>query len=77
MSTLNSAHVTAIGDRTGIVGMAPDGNGSFGSSVTLEATITDPDHMTAEAIVDEPHRVCLYSNAVHGNVDVAPRLAVN
>ncbi|WP_454887588.1 organic hydroperoxide resistance protein [Sphingomonas oryzagri] len=55
----------------GTVGMAPNGSGGFGLSVGLDVTITGVDQATAEAIVDEAHRVCPYSNAVRGNIDVA------
>lgn len=39
-------------------------------SVTLEVTIAGLDQATANAVVAAAHRVCPYSNAIKGNIDV-------
>jgi Ohr subfamily peroxiredoxin len=52
------------------VGMSPNGSGGFGLSVALDVTIAGIDQATAEAIVAAAHKICPYSNAVRGNVDV-------
>jgi osmotically inducible protein OsmC len=54
------------------VSLAPDGQGGFLLSVELDVTlpaIEDP--ATAVELVRAAHRVCPYSNATRGNIDVA------
>ena len=53
------------------VGLMPNDSGGFALAVALDVTLTGVDQATAEAIVDEAHQVCPYSNATRGNVDVA------
>jgi Ohr subfamily peroxiredoxin len=53
------------------VGMEPNGSGGFALTVALAVTLAGVDRQTAEAIVAEAHRVCPYSNATRGNIDVA------
>jgi Ohr subfamily peroxiredoxin len=56
---------------TGQVGIGPDGSGGFQLSVELHVRL--PDHLEgeqAEQVAAAAHRVCPYSNAVRGNVDV-------
>ena len=73
-------HVTRKKDRAikdedvevaATVGLTPNGSGGFALAVALDVTLTGVDQATAEAIVDEAHQVCPYSNATRGNVDVA------
>ena len=53
------------------VGLHANDAGGFALSVALDVAITGLDQATAEALVEEAHRVCPYSNAVRGNIDVA------
>jgi len=73
-------HVTRNKDRAikdedvevaATVGLTPNGSGGFALAVALDITLVGVDQATAEAIVDEAHQVCPYSNATRGNVDVA------
>jgi Ohr subfamily peroxiredoxin len=53
------------------VSLSPDGKGGFGLGVELDVTlpsISDPD--AAVEVVRAAHRVCPYSNATRGNIDV-------
>ncbi|ANI16268.1 MULTISPECIES: Ohr family peroxiredoxin [Pseudomonas] len=53
------------------VGMESNGSGGFTLTVALDVTIAGVDQAAAEAIVAEAHKVCPYSNATRGNIDVA------
>ena len=53
------------------VGLAPNGSGGFALTVALDVTLAGVDQKTAEAFVAEAHKVCPYSNATRGNIDVA------
>ena len=68
-----STHKIADDDVTviGTVGMAPNEDGGFALSVALDVAIAGVDQDEAEQIVEQAHRVCPYSNAVRGNIDVA------
>jgi len=53
------------------VSLSPDGQGGFALGVELDVTlpsVTDPDQ--ARELVRVAHRVCPYSNATRGNIDV-------
>lgn len=63
---VNDADVTVVAE----VGMMPNGQGGFALTAALNITIKGMDQATAEAIVEQAHAVCPYSNAVKGNVDV-------
>jgi osmotically inducible protein OsmC len=52
------------------IDISPDDRGSFRFSVTLEVTIAGLDQATANAVVAAAHKVCPYSNAIKGNIDV-------
>ena len=52
------------------VGVGTREAGGFGLTVSLKAIIDGVDQATAEALVAEAHKVCPYSNATRGNVDV-------
>ena len=52
-------------------GMEPNGSGGFALTVALEVTLAGVDQAKAEAIVAEAHKVCPYSNATRGNIEVA------
>jgi Ohr subfamily peroxiredoxin len=56
---------------TAEVGIAPNGDGGFGLSVTLRVEL--PDGLAAETgreLVEAAHQVCPYSNATRGNIPV-------
>lgn len=58
-------------DVTATVGLSPNGSGGFGLTVALDVTIAGVDQATAEQVVAAAHKVCPYSNAISGNIDVA------
>jgi len=73
-------HVTRNKDRAikdedvevaATVGLTPNGSGGFALLVALNVILTGVDQATAEAIVEQAHQVCPYSNATRGNIDVA------
>jgi osmotically inducible protein OsmC len=55
---------------TAKVGIGPDGQGGFGLKVDLEAELPGVERATAEDLVAKAHRVCPYSNATRGNIEV-------
>ena len=55
---------------TATVSLLPNGEG-FKLGVALAAEIKGLDQAGAEALVSEAHKICPYSNAIRGNVDVA------
>jgi Ohr subfamily peroxiredoxin len=56
---------------TAEVGIGPLGEGSFGLAVTLKVSMPNVDRPRAQELVAAAHRVCPYSNATRGNVEVA------
>ncbi len=56
------------------MGIGPTGEGGFGLSAELHVRLPDLDATTAREIVDEADRVCPYSNAIRGNIDVVVSL---
>ena len=52
------------------VGIGPDGQGGFTLQVALNVALPRVDQATAERVVAAAHRVCPYSNATRGNIDV-------
>jgi Ohr subfamily peroxiredoxin len=52
------------------VGLGPDDSGAFGLAVTIEAELPGLDRQTALGLVEDAHKVCPYSNATRGNVEV-------
>ena len=63
--SLTDAAVTAKID------LLPNGEGGFRLGAALTAETKGLDQAAAEAIVAAAHKVCPYSNALKGNVDVA------
>lgn len=55
---------------TARVGIGPNESGGFELSVELHVRLPDLERELAEKIAAAAHRVCPYSNAVRGNVDV-------
>ncbi|WP_426998571.1 organic hydroperoxide resistance protein [Pseudarthrobacter sp. N5] len=50
---------------------ALDGGEGYGLAAELEIALPALDKETAEALMDKAHRICPYSNATRGNMDVA------
>jgi Ohr subfamily peroxiredoxin len=58
---------SSVGAR---VGIGPNDAGGFALTVHLEVVIPDLPHDEAQALADEAHTVCPYSNATRGNIEV-------
>lgn len=52
------------------VGIGPRSEGGFGLTIALKVTLPGVDHAAGQALVDEAHKVCPYSNATRNNIDV-------
>lgn len=55
---------------TAKVGIGPNESRGFELTVELHVRLPELDQSTAEDLVQEAHRVCPYSNAVKGSIDV-------
>lgn len=55
---------------TATVGMSSDGKEGFGLTVALDVTLAGVSQDSAEEIVAQAHKVCPYSNATRGNINV-------
>jgi Ohr subfamily peroxiredoxin len=55
---------------TSRVGIGPTGHGGFGLTVTLDLHGPNLSRADAEELMLRAHRLCPYSNATRGNVDV-------
>jgi lipoyl-dependent peroxiredoxin len=60
---------------TASVGIGPNDQGGFGLTAHLRVTLPGMDQKAAQALIDKAHRVCPYSNATRGNIDVGVSLA--
>lgn len=60
---------------TAKVGIGANGEGGYGLAVELEVSLPAVDAATAQALVEAAHRVCPYSNATRGNIEVKLSLA--
>lgn len=78
-------HVTRRGEHkvrdedievTAEVGLLPADGGGFSLTVALDVVIAGIDQAKAEEIVQAAHKVCPYSNAVRGNIDVKLNVSV-
>lgn len=56
---------------TATVGLQPNGQGGFQLTAALQVETKGVDQATAEELAAAAHKVCPYSNALRGNVDVA------
>ncbi|QFZ23959.1 organic hydroperoxide resistance protein [Saccharothrix syringae] len=56
---------------TAKVGLGRDDAGAFGLTVALDVHVPGVDQATADRLVEAAHRVCPYSNATRGNIEVA------
>jgi lipoyl-dependent peroxiredoxin len=52
------------------VGLGRNDSGGFVLSAALAITVTGVDQKKAEELVESAHKICPYSNAIRGNVDV-------
>jgi osmotically inducible protein OsmC len=61
-----------VPDNTSITGRVGIGTipGGFGLQVELKISLPGMDKAAAKALVDKAHKVCPYSNATRGNIDV-------
>lgn len=57
------------------VGIGPRAEGGFGLTVALEVGLPGVEAAAGQALIDAAHRICPYSNATRGNIDVALSLA--
>jgi Ohr subfamily peroxiredoxin len=56
------------------VGIGPNDRGGFALAVRLVVTLPGLPREQAQALIEQAHAVCPYSNAVRGNVEVALEL---
>jgi osmotically inducible protein OsmC len=59
------------------IGLSQNPEGAFVLSAALSITVRGVDQQAAEALVHDAHKVCPYSNAIRGNVEVATRVSVS
>jgi lipoyl-dependent peroxiredoxin len=53
------------------VSLSPDGKGGFGLGVELDVSLPSvEDAATAKELVEAAHKICPYSNATRGNIEV-------
>ena len=52
------------------IGLSRNESGGFVLSAALAVAITGVDQNKAEELVQAAHKICPYSNAIHGNVEV-------
>jgi osmotically inducible protein OsmC len=55
---------------TAKVGTGPDGSGGYALTVELHIRLPELDNDVAQQLAEAAHRVCPFSNAVRGNIDV-------
>ena len=58
------------------IGLSRNESGGFVLSAALAVTIAGVDQKKAEELVAGAHKICPYSNAIRGNVDVGLTVAV-
>ncbi|GAA6191268.1 organic hydroperoxide resistance protein [Phaeobacter gallaeciensis] len=64
------AKVPADVSVTTHVGIGPNGQGGFGLTVKMSVHMPGVDKAEAERVAEAGHKICPYSNAIQGNVDV-------
>src|SRR5580704_12316079 len=55
---------------TAEVGLSRNESGGFVLSAALAVTVTGVDQKKAEELVESAHKICPYSNAIRGNVEI-------
>ncbi|MBU3079487.1 organic hydroperoxide resistance protein [Sphingomonas quercus] len=65
-----TAKVPADAEVTATVGIGPRSEGGFGLAIALAVSLPGVDRAEAEALVEQAHQVCPYSNATRNNIDV-------
>src|ERR1700730_2011944 len=58
------------------VGLSRNDSGGFVLSVALAVTVAEVDQKKAEELVESADKICPYSNAIRGNVDVGITVSV-
>ena len=61
---------------TAEVGVRRNDAGTFVLSAALAIVITGVDQKKAEELAESAHKICPYSNAIRGNVDVKTTVSV-
>jgi Ohr subfamily peroxiredoxin len=61
---------------TAEVGIRRNDAGTFVLSAALAITITGVDQKKAEELAESAHKICPYSNAIRGNVDVKTSVSI-
>jgi osmotically inducible protein OsmC len=59
------------------IGLSRNESGGFVLSAALAVTVAGIDQKKAEELVESAHKICPYSNAIRGNVDVAISVSVS
>ncbi|MEU4801238.1 organic hydroperoxide resistance protein [Actinosynnema sp. NPDC023587] len=62
---------TPATEVTARVGIGPDGGGGYQLTVALHAHLPGVEQPVADDLVARAHRICPYSNATRGNIEVA------
>jgi osmotically inducible protein OsmC len=52
------------------IGLSRNDSGGFVLSAALAVTVTGVDQKKAEELVEAAHKICPYSNAIRGNVEI-------
>lgn len=69
-----SVKIPAEAEVIAHVGIGPRSDGGFGLQVSLEVSLPGIAPEIAEALLEKTHKVCPYSHATRGNLDVATTL---
>jgi lipoyl-dependent peroxiredoxin len=59
------------------IGLSRNESGGFVLSAALAVNVAGIDQKKAEELVKSAHKICPYSNAIRGNVDVAISVSVS
>ena len=74
VSGLDKTSLPADTKIEGVVGIGPFGAGAtpegFNIAVELKISVPGMDKAAVQALVEKTHKVCPYSNATRGNIDV-------
>jgi osmotically inducible protein OsmC len=70
MTQIKKVLYTAKTHTTAEIGLSRNDAGNFVLSAALAVAVTGVDQKTAEDLAESAHKICPYSNAIRGNVDV-------